>query len=523
MFTPEGCPANKIEKNMLLVMWAQYLRENHLASSKKKMIFAGIGKPTLSLHKYTKDFLVNYWLNHSGEAITYDHPQGNLQARKTMAAAMQSWYQTEINEQNVLFNIGGAGALKAIFSAIMDGSTGCRIVTPFPYYSLYAESSATLHPVDVMQNPKCRLTAESLQEAITSAYELAKLDGIYPKAFLLCDPNNPLGTVLDKIELLAIAAVLRKFPEMVIILDEAYAEMVFVGKHTSLLSVAPDLKKRIILMRSATKGLSAAGERMAITLAFDSCIMSKLVQFNIINCGHSPVSLQLAYAETMAHFKKSDIQTIINFYQPKVEYVQKRLANIGANVPHQNKIEGTFYSLADFSDLIGEPISEATYPAIKTNGIICTDEQIAYSLLFEDFVMISPLSYYGLNAELGLIRLTCSESLNDLKDLLDRLESRLRTARKNKNNKLRLQLEETLITLAELDVEKHHTIKNKLPSFSDSFSCLDLKTQNEILNNLLIEARAILITIPTELQSKSNKLNPPITGCHPKEFSLYSE
>jgi len=140
-----------------------------------------------------------------------------------------------------------------------------------------------------MKNPGYRLTAESLSTSIESANKLASIDGGYPHALLLCDPNNPLGTVLGGEELEKIADVLRANKDLTIILDEAYAEMVLDGqKHVSLLSVAPDLKNRIILLRSATKGLSAAGERMAITIAFNKEIMKTMLQHSINNYGHAP-------------------------------------------------------------------------------------------------------------------------------------------------------------------------------------------------------------------------------------------
>ncbi|MFX7739893.1 aminotransferase class I/II-fold pyridoxal phosphate-dependent enzyme, partial [Acinetobacter baumannii] len=78
------------------------------------------------------------------------------------------------------------------------------------------------------------------------------------------DPNNPLGTIIEDSELYSIAEILRKHTDILIILDEAYAEMRLDGQqHMSLLRIAPDLSSRIVLMRSATKALSAAGERMA--------------------------------------------------------------------------------------------------------------------------------------------------------------------------------------------------------------------------------------------------------------------
>ncbi len=506
MYTPEGISAERIDRTMLLALWANYLKNNPPQANIKKMVFAGMGKPTLPLNRHIKEFLSNYWKNHSGEAIEYDNPQGNIDARKTMSKAMSNWYKTEIKENHILFNVGGAGALKAIFSSLQEDNHEFRIITPFPYYSLYAESSMSLHPINVMNNVGYRLTAQSLKQSLDLAYQLATTDKKRPKAILFCDPNNPLGTVLTKKELSQIAKVLRDFPDLYIIMDESYAEMnLDKDQHLSLLSVAPDLKRRMIILRSGTKGLSAAGERMAITLAFDQHLMMKLIQHNIINCGHAPISLQLAYAKTMLLFQDIDRQTIVNFYLPKVEYVHKRIVEMGANLTeNKERPEGAFYVLADFSDLIGEPLNSNTYPALGMKENISSDEDISYSLLFQDALMVTPLSYFGMSPSKGLIRITCSEPLAVLEELMNRLEGRLFTVRLEKNKNFRFQLKEVLTVLETFNLIDYQSILSKIPMAS-KINCCALKIQNDILINLVLETTRLLKSYIL----KNSQLNAP--------------
>lgn len=130
----------------------------------------------------------------------------------------------------------------------------------FPIIAYANTPRHVLHPIDVMSEGY-RLTARALEKSINLAFHLAEKDGIYPKAVLICNPSNPLGTTIQPEELEDIADVLRKYPDLHIIFDEAYAEMSFVDM-PSFLQVAPDLKRRTIILRSATKALSAADERM---------------------------------------------------------------------------------------------------------------------------------------------------------------------------------------------------------------------------------------------------------------------
>ena len=192
-----------------------------------------------------------------------------------------------------------------------------------------------------------------------------------------------------------------------------------------------------MILRSATKALSAAGERMAVLMAFDKDLMTRLVDKNINFIGHAPRSSQLAYAETMKHMVEhpEEQQHMVDFYQAKVEYVEQRLRAMGANMPDsQYKVQGTFYVLGDFSELFGLPIPPEAERALgKTGPVISSNEELAYSLLFEDGLMLAPMSYCGLPNDSGVLRITCSGSEDELKDLMDRLEARVLAARQSQD------------------------------------------------------------------------------------------
>lgn len=317
-----------------------------------------------------------------------------------------------------------------------------------------------------MKSPGYRLTAQALELAIQQAMNLGQEDGGMPKAFLFCDPNNPLGTMIPQDEVEKIAEVLRKHKDLIIILDEAYAEMPINGNtHHSLLKVAPDLKDRIILLRSATKALSGAGERMAIIATCNPELMNELVKENISICGHAPKSLQVAFSKAMSGLDESELAHFSNHYKPQVELVFEGLKRIGASMPDPNyRPEGTFYTLADLSDLIGTPVPEEAKKALgNTKTIIETDEDICYSLLFKDGIMIAPLSYFGIDEKSGYLRITCSTGDTELKELINRLESRLKEARIFKYD----QIKSALLTLIEEIQQKHLSIPDRF--YSDSY------------------------------------------------------
>lgn len=504
MLTPQGQSAKNMDKIMLLGEWAKYLagpKKNH-NSSLPPMIFAGMGNPTCPLRPKMTELLVKHWEDQGSMAIGYGPAKGDEKARQVMAKAMSNWYGIDIHSEEILFTVGGAGALHAIVSALKmhTKKEHFRVITPFPYYSLYAENGLNLHPIHVMNNPGYRLNAESLLASIKSAEQLAETDSASPQVLLLCEPNNPLGSVLDKKELAKIAAVLRSYPELVIILDEVYAEMVLDGsKHLSLLALAPDLKERIIVMRSATKALSAAGERMAITLSFNPELMASIVKASVQSCGHAPLSSQMIYAKIMDQFTDVDRIEINNFYRPKVHYVQKRLSEMGASMPDtEYRVDGTFYVLADLNDLLGEPLHPKASEALGKTGKAVTDEDITYNLLFTNSLMIAPLSYFGVQKNKGYFRITCSEKQDVLESLMDRLEDHLKQNRLSKRQELIGAIKNQALLLKKIKspIDKSRInfddyFKSREECSDEKTTALKLKEQNEILELNLLELKRL--------------------------------
>jgi aspartate aminotransferase len=80
---------------------------------------------------------------------------------------------------------------------------------------------------------------------------------------VLNSPSNPCGTVLSRSDLEAIAAVLRRHPQLVAVSDEIYEFLLAPGReHHSLAAVAPDLADRVFIVNGFAKGWAMTGWRV---------------------------------------------------------------------------------------------------------------------------------------------------------------------------------------------------------------------------------------------------------------------
>jgi len=431
MFTPTGVLARNIDPIMLMNLWGE-----HLSSTGQIVIKAGIGAPSFPLHPRITRIANDYWNEiaiNGNQAIGYEHPQGKKHYRSMAAEALSVWYGCDILTDHVFFTAGGASSIRIVYEAMTTLHGPHRIIMTKPYYTLYANTTHPIQYIHLMQNSGYQLTAESLEQGILDAMHASETDGLLPRVLVLCEPNNPMGTTLSQAMLLDIKAVLERYPDLTILLDEAYVEMLENPRMHSLYALAdPALRARIILFRSGTKGLSLAGERMALLVTSEPhikmAILSKLIEY----LGHASLSSQYMYAHLLQCLIQDPtyLREMSQYYARKLQFSCDKLSDIGASLPDNTyQPYGTFYVCCDLSPLLGLPISSKATQALGKTGTIASDEDIAYTLLFEDGIMIAPLSYYGVFKSQGYCRITCGESELMLAHFLDVIGERLEKAR----------------------------------------------------------------------------------------------
>lgn len=401
-----------------LFIWAKHEEQSRLFN-KEKFYNVLLGKPTHPLFSSIKKIAVEYWNTLGEEAIAYGAPNGECKYRSIAADALNVWYGNNIfNSDDIIFTVGGSTGLHAIFYAIDKIAHGKKIITPKPFYPMYTgykgdDFRNKLHFIELEQSGY-KLTAEALIQALKHIHtsEIG--------AFLFCDPNNPTGFSVGAKEWKAIASILRDYSNIPIILDEAYVEMTYVHKDEAFLNVAPELKDRVVLLRSATKGLSAAGERFALVATKNKVIYQKIIDFTMALYIHPPISLQHIYSHALQEFKKEDAAELSEFYHKRTQYVYNLLRNNHLHLSDQP--HGSFYVLINLKKYLNSDLHPKAAQILGKSKIE-NDVDIAYHLLFSKEIALAPLSFFGQDRHDGILRITCSEEINDLDIIIQRLVS----------------------------------------------------------------------------------------------------
>lgn len=185
----------------------------------------------------------------------YGPAAGEPALRDAIATKLSTENGIPTSAQQVLVTNGGKQALYNLFQVLLE--PGDELLLPAPYWLSYPEiaklagATVTMLPSSAAQG--FRLDPAQLEAAITPASKLLVLNS----------PGNPTGMVLSQPELEAIAAVLRRHPQVAVVCDEIYEFLLTPGHaHHSFGAVAPDLADRVFTVNGFAKGWAMTGWRI---------------------------------------------------------------------------------------------------------------------------------------------------------------------------------------------------------------------------------------------------------------------
>ena len=117
-----------------------------------------------------------------------------------------------------------------------------------------AQGSNVIIPAGIEQDFK--ITPEQLEAAITPK----------TKALILCSPSNPTGSIYSEEELKGLVEVLKKHEQIIILSDEIYEHINYVGKHHSIARF-DEIKHRVVVINGVSKAYAMTGWRIGFIAA----------------------------------------------------------------------------------------------------------------------------------------------------------------------------------------------------------------------------------------------------------------
>ena len=153
------------------------------------------------------------------------------------------------------------GAKQSVCNTLMAiVNPGDEVIIPAPYWVSYPQmvllSEGTPVFVEAKIEQDFKITPEQLEAAITPK----------TRALILCSPSNPTGSVYSKEELEGLKNVLMKHERVIVVADEIYEHINYVGSHASMAQF-DDIKERVVIINGVSKAYAMTGWRIGFIAA----------------------------------------------------------------------------------------------------------------------------------------------------------------------------------------------------------------------------------------------------------------
>lgn len=344
-----------------------------------------IGEPNFDVPEFIKDAMK--------EALDknfthYAASDGLQELRQAIANFYQRRHQLKLNWQQIMVTVGASQGFMITMMALLN--PGDKVLIPSPYFPLYGYSSILSGGESIFVDTSADnfvLTPEALDRQLQAHPEV--------KLLMLNYPNNPTGTTYTKAQVQALAEVLRKYPDVYILSDEIYADLVYDGDHYSMVEELPE---RTILLAGASKSYAMTGFRLGF-LHIPADLYEEL--FKIFQTMVTCVSTLDQWAGVAAYNDGDQaIDDMKGEYNHRRKMIVDRMTAMGFDIPHP---AGAFYVFPRIPAKYGDD-----------------DQAFALDLAEKAKVGVIPGSAFGPGGQ-GYFRFSYAAAYEDIAVAMDRI------------------------------------------------------------------------------------------------------
>ncbi|SFV89489.1 Aspartate aminotransferase [hydrothermal vent metagenome] len=368
-------------------------KANELKAQGIQIVPMGSGEPDFDTPQNIQDAAIAAIKNGQTRYTAVD---GTPELKNAIISKFKRDNNLDYNSNEVMVSSGGKQVFYNLCQAILN--TGDEVIIPSPYWVSYPDmvilADATPIIVETGLEQDFKITPEQLEANITNKTKL----------FVINSPSNPTGAVYNKAELQALAKILKKHPQVLIITDDIY-EYIRWGNEDfiNIVMADTDLKDRTIILNGVSKGYAMTGWRIGYSAGAETIIkaMKKIQGQSTSN----PCSIAQAAALEALNGDQDIINTMVAAFSARHDFIVDALNAIdGIECP---KSQGAFYSF---------PRVEGLIKRLKLKD----DVEFSTYCLEELNIALVPGSAFGAS---GYVRFSFATSMDNIKIAVEKLSN----------------------------------------------------------------------------------------------------
>lgn len=319
-------------------------KSNELKAQGVDVINMSVGEPDF----FTPDHIKKAAQKAIDDNFSFYTPvPGYLSLRKAICEKLKNENGLDYTPAQIICSNGAKQSVCNALLCIVN--PGDEVIIPTPSWVSYvemvklAEGKPVYIHAGIDQNFK--ITPDQLESAITAN----------TKAIIICSPSNPTGSVYSKDELKGLADVLAKHPEIIIIADEIYEHINYIGKHESIAQF-DNVRDRVVIVNGVSKAYAMTGWRLGWIAAPQWIVAACNKLQGQYTSGASSISQKAAEAAYLGD--QACVEDMRQAFKRRRDLIVKLASEIDGfkvNVP-----EGAFYLFPECNSYFGKSYNGKT-------------------------------------------------------------------------------------------------------------------------------------------------------------------
>lgn len=319
---------------------AMAAKARELKEQGKDIIGLSLGEPDFTVPDFVKDAAIQAI---EDDYHSYTPVDGYGELKKAIITKFKRDNNLDYGPSQIVVSTGAKQSLANLAQVLLND--GDEVLLPAPYWVSYSDISKVAGgvpiPIETSIENDFKVTPEALEAAITPKSKL----------MIYSSPCNPSGSVYSREELRALADVLAKYPDIIVVSDEIYEHINFVGGHVSMAGFE-DMYDRTVTVNGVSKAYSMTGWRIGYIGAPDwiarACNKMQGQVTSGANC--------IAQRATITALENSPekIRYMVDAFRNRRSLILGLLGDIPTF--KTNEPEGAFYVFPDISYYFGKTL-----------------------------------------------------------------------------------------------------------------------------------------------------------------------
>ncbi len=376
---------------------AMAAKARELRAEGRDIIGLSLGEPDFTVPEFVKEAAIQAVKDNYH---AYTPVDGYVELKQAIITKFKRDNQLDYSPSQIVVSTGAKQSLANLAQVLLN--EGDEVLLPAPYWVSYSDigkvAGGIAVPIATGIESDFKVTPEALEAAITPK----------SKMLIYSSPCNPSGSVYSREELRALADVLVKYPDIIVVSDEIYEHINFTGDHASMAQF-PDMYDRTVTVNGVSKAFAMTGWRIGYIGGPEyiarACNKMQGQVTSGANC--------IAQRATIAALENppSKIQYMVDAFKNRRKLVLDLLSEIPGI--KTNEPEGAFYVFPDVSYYFGKTIQGVTIENASDFALYLLDKANVATVTGEAFG--SP----------NCIRISYAASEEDITEAMLRIKSAL--------------------------------------------------------------------------------------------------